>query len=205
MFTLQDPLTYVVLYPSTRGWCRPSPFHMIQAQFLVDMSSLICWSQFLFGHLTGEDYHQLGTWLNFNPICFAPVFYMSMLPQSAPTHCTVSPIVCTHSLYLQLSAPTHCISNCLRTYSSSQLCAGLLCLSGNATHPSDHSHLRPLHLSLQLCPHGPCLAPVQQAASNTCHVNLALWISGRLPTPRMSFMHTSHCYCCTTPCPHAYR
>ena len=55
---------------------------------------------------------------------------------------------------------------------------------GNTTHPSDHPYLRLFHLSLQLYPQGPSLAPVQQAASNTCHINTVIhlerWRFGRL-------------------------
>ena len=43
---------------------------------------------------------------------------------------------------------------------------------GNTTHPPDHPHLSPFYLLIHLCPHSPCLAPIQQAASNACHVNL---------------------------------
>ena len=80
-------------------------------------------------------------------------FYMSMPPQSASSH--------------------H-IPNWFYIKASSQFSAGLSFFQGNTTHPPDHPHLRPFHLWLQLCLNWPCLAPVPQAASNACHVNLAL-------------------------------
>ena len=71
------------------------------------------------------------------------------------------------------SAPSHHIPNCIYTYSSSQFYAKLSLSQENITHTLDHSKLRPFHLRLKLCrvrTHGPCLAPVQQASSNECHL-----------------------------------
>ena len=86
-----------------------------------------------------------------------------------PSTClhTIGIILSFHMFMPPQSASSHHIPNFLYTQASSQFSVGPSFFLGNTTHPPDHPQLCPFHLWLQLCPHGPWLASIQQCLPYT--------------------------------------